>query len=106
MGGDSSAKLGWLTCRCKCDERLPCGHCVNRGEECERPSPRLRAVRSSELSQQPESFSPHVNTLHIELFHHFAKVTQYTLTYPEIWETQLQESFKVSPGYLWGLGGA
>ncbi|KAH8903033.1 hypothetical protein BR93DRAFT_931470 [Coniochaeta sp. PMI_546] len=81
-----------LTWSLKCDERLPCGHCVNRREKCERPDPRPPA--RVEAPEQPINPLQHVNTLHIELFHHFEKVTQFTLTFPEIWETMLQESFK------------
>lgn len=82
----------------KCDERLPCRNCINRHEKCEKPNPRPLAVRS-QLPQQPAT-SSHVNKLHIELFYHFTKVTQYTLTFSEIWETQLQESFKACLEYL------
>jgi hypothetical protein len=91
-----------LTCCSKCDERLPCGHCVNRREKCERPNPRPR-ISKVELPQQPLTSSHHVNTLHIELFYHFEKVTLFTLSFSEIWEIQLQESFKVrSTPCRWG----
>ncbi|OIW25331.1 hypothetical protein CONLIGDRAFT_648368 [Coniochaeta ligniaria NRRL 30616] len=91
----TKSRNGCLACkrrRVKCDERLPCGHCVNRREKCERPGPRPQA--KVEVPQQPSSPSHHVNILHIELFNHFEKVTQFTLAFPEIWETMLQESFK------------
>lgn len=92
----SSSQLTWST---KCDERLPCSHCVNRREKCERPDTRRQA--KVELPQQPSSPSQHhVNPLHIELFYHFEKVTQFTLTFREIWETMLLESFKVCTPYV------
>lgn len=92
----SSSQLTWSS---KCDERLPCSHCVNRREKCERPDTRPQA--KVELPQQLSSPSQHhVNPLHIELFYHFEKVTQFTLTFREIWETMLLESFKVCAPYM------
>ncbi|KAB5583205.1 hypothetical protein GE09DRAFT_948325 [Coniochaeta sp. 2T2.1] len=78
----------------KCDERLPCGHCVNRREQCERPDPRPQTKAEAEAQLQPAGPSQQVNILHIELFSHFEKVTQHTLAFPEIWDMMLQESFK------------
>jgi len=82
-----------LTRPSKCDERLPCSHCVNRGEKCERPPPRPPQVKAEVL--QRLSGSQHVNTLHIEMFYHFEKVTKHTLQSPEIWELMIQLSFEV-----------
>ncbi|KAB5566725.1 hypothetical protein GE09DRAFT_1218982 [Coniochaeta sp. 2T2.1] len=91
----TKSRNGCLACkrrRVKCDERLPCGHCVNRREKCERPDPRPQTKAEAQL--QPAGPSQQVNILHIELFSHFEKVTQHTLAFPEIWDMMLQESFK------------
>ncbi len=98
MKSTVNLQLTWSST--KCDERVPCGHCVNRKEKCERPGPRPQV--KIEVPQQPSSPSQHVNILHIELFNHFEKVTQFTLAFPEIWGIMLQESFKVRLRHVGG----
>lgn len=113
------SRLGCIRCKrrkVKCDENTPCANCVKRNEACVRAPPPpipsgMSTPGSSDQSSPPGTatlpremdWSPlqaaepetlPVNLLHMELLHHFERVTIPTLMMKEIWGGMLQLAFR------------
>ncbi|KAH8889591.1 hypothetical protein GQ53DRAFT_870058 [Thozetella sp. PMI_491] len=89
----------------RCDELYPCGHCLKRNETCLRSRPQRVDTEAHTIDAidptlhlfpfQEDSECP-VNLLHMELLHHFEKVTIPTLSFQEVWPSILQLAFRAS----------
>ncbi|KAH7123469.1 hypothetical protein B0J13DRAFT_455756 [Dactylonectria estremocensis] len=108
------SRRGCFNCRrrrVKCDEKSPrCSHCTRRHDHCEWRSSSKHYDTGKDLSvcirrlRPPDPGLPFhptagddsiINTLHMELFHHFETHTRHTLSFDTVW----QEAMKLSFGF-------